>query len=53
MDLLISKHARVILTLNLWIEVGLVNSALGFVHEIVYKPRTMPPELPLYLMVKF
>lgn len=53
MEFLISKHARVMLTSNLWIEVGLVNGVVGFVHEIVYKPGTMPPELPLYVMVKF
>ena len=41
------------LTSNLWIEVGLVNGALYYVEEIVYKPRSAPPQLPLYVMVKF
>ena len=53
MELLISKHARVMLTSNLWIEAGLVNGALGYVEEIVYRPGHAPPELPLYIMVKF
>ena len=52
-ELLISKNARVMLTSNLWIEGGLVNGPLGFVHDIVYKPQTMPPKLPLYVLVKF
>ncbi|XP_057860677.2 uncharacterized protein LOC131069328 [Cryptomeria japonica] len=53
MELLISKNARVMLTINLWIEAGLVNGALGYVENIVYKPRSMPPEPPTYVMVKF
>ena len=52
-ELLISKRSRVMLTSNLWIEAGLVNGALGYVEEIVYKPGSAPPQLPLYVMVKF
>ena len=52
-ELLISKRSRVMLTSNLWIEAGLVNGALGYVEEIVYKPSTILLELPLYVMVKF
>ena len=50
---LISKRSRVMLTLSLWIEAGLINGALGYVEEIVYKPGSAPPQLPLYVMVKF
>ncbi|XP_057838840.2 uncharacterized protein LOC131048788 [Cryptomeria japonica] len=53
MELLISKNARVMLTYNLWIEAGLVNGALGYIQKIVYKPGSMPPEPPTYVMVKF
>ncbi|XP_059073340.1 uncharacterized protein LOC131874117 [Cryptomeria japonica] len=53
MELLISKNARVMLTSNLWIEAGLVNGALGYIQKIVYKPGSMPPEPPTYVMVKF
>ncbi|XP_059078134.1 uncharacterized protein LOC131876694 [Cryptomeria japonica] len=53
MELLISKNARVMLTTNLWIEAGLVNGALGYVENIVYKTGSMPPEPPTYVMVKF
>lgn len=55
MELLITKQARVIFTSNLWIE-GLVNGALSFCSwncTTTYKPRTMPLELPLYVIVKF
>ena len=52
-ELLISRRSRVMLTSNLWIEAGLVNGDLGYVEEIVYKPSSAPPQLPLYVMVKF
>ncbi|XP_059067696.1 uncharacterized protein LOC131858467 [Cryptomeria japonica] len=53
MELLISKNARVMLTSNQWIEVGLVNGALGYVQNIAYKLGSMSPEPPTYVMVKF
>ncbi|XP_059064464.1 uncharacterized protein LOC131856633 [Cryptomeria japonica] len=53
MEFLISKNARVMLTSNLWIEASLLNGALGYIKNIVYKPRSMPPEPPTYVMVKF
>ena len=51
-ELLISRRSRVMLTSNLWIEAGLVNGAC-YVEEIVYKLGSAPPQLPLYIMVKF
>ena len=41
------------LTSNLWIEVGLVNGALGYIRKIVYKQGSAPLELPTYVMVEF
>lgn len=52
-ELLIAKNARVMLTSNLWIEAGLINGALGYVREIIYKLRNSPPDLPTYVMVEF
>ena len=53
MELLLSKDARVMLTSNLWIETGLVNGALGYVQNIVYRPRSAPPLPPSYVLVDF
>ena len=48
----IAKSARVMLTSNLWIEVGIVNGAMGTIESICYR-RGGPLDLPLAVMVKF
>jgi ATP-dependent DNA helicase PIF1 len=44
---------RVMLTCNLWIQVGLVNGALGMVTQISYTEGSGPPNLPTYVVVEF
>ena len=41
------------LTSNLWVEVGLVNGAMGTVKAICYKVGQAPPHLPIAVMVQF
>ena len=41
------------LSANLWVEVGLVNGALGTVEAICYDDNQQPPDLPIAVMVKF
>ena len=48
----IAKYARVMLISNLWVEMGLVNGAIGTVKVICYQTRG-PPDLPLAVMVTF
>ena len=48
----LAKSARVMLTSNLWVDVGLVNGAMGTIEAICYRSGG-PPDLPLAVMVKF
>ena len=48
----LAKSARVMLTTNLWVQVGLVNGAMGTIEAICYRSGG-PPDLPLAVMVKF
>ena len=45
--------SRVMLSANLWVEVGLVNGALGTVEAICYEGEQRPPDLPIAVTVKF
>ena len=48
----LAKSARVMLTSNLWVDVGLVNGTIGTVEAICYKTGG-PPDLPIAVMVRF
>ena len=48
----LAKSARVMLTSNLWVDVGLVNGAMGPVQDICYRTGG-PPDLPIAVMVHF
>ena len=49
----IAHGTRVMLAANLWVEVGLVNGALGTVEAICYEGDQQPPDLPIAVTVKF
>ncbi len=49
----IAHGARVMLTANLWVDVGLVNGAMGTVVAICYKSGQYLPHLPVAVMVLF
>ena len=48
----IAKSARVMLISNLWVDMGLVNGAIGTVKAICYQTGG-PPDLPVAVMVMF
>ncbi len=49
----LAPQARVMLTANLWQEVGLCNGAGGIVHRILYHEGHAPPSLPTAVLVDF
>ena len=49
----IAHEARVMLTSNLWTEVGLVNGAMGTIKAICYQNGKAPPDLPTSVTVTF
>ena len=46
-----AQGARVMLTSNLWVDVGLVNGAMGTVTAICYQTGHAPPALPVSIMI--
>ena len=51
--LFLAVGARVMLTANLWQEVGLCNGAAGTVHQILYHEDHQPPDLPVAVFIHF
>ena len=51
--LLLAIGARVMLTANLWQEVGLCNGAARTVHQILYCDDHQPPDLPVAVLIRF
>ena len=49
----LAKDARVMLTMNLWSNVGLCNGATGTVVDIIYQNNHQPPDLPIAVIVEF
>ncbi|CAM9745310.1 unnamed protein product, partial [Ectocarpus sp. 8 AP-2014] len=52
-DLFLGKGANILLSKNLYQQVGLVNGIGGVVVELVYADDAPPPKLPLYVVVNF
>jgi len=48
----LAQGARVMLCSNRWVEVGLVNGAIGTVVAVCYENDHCPPELPVAVTVK-
>lgn len=49
----LAKNAKVMLTSNLWLQVGLCNGAMGIVESILYAEGHKPPAFPIAVMVNF
>jgi ATP-dependent exoDNAse (exonuclease V) alpha subunit len=51
-DLSLAEGARVMITSNLWTQVGLTNGATGTVRHIIFKKDVCPPNLPIAVVVE-
>jgi len=51
--LYLSLGCRVMLRQNLNVSLGLVNGSLGTVIDLIYKENKGPPQVPLFVIVKF
>ena len=49
----LARGARVMLSSNLWVEMGLVNGAMGSIQAICYHEGGAPPDLPVAVTVLF
>ena len=49
----LAKGARVMLTVNLWTDVGLCNGATGTLIDFIYPNNSEPPDLPEAVIVRF
>lgn len=51
--LFISNKAEVMLTCNIWAEVGLCNGSFGIIEQIWFAENVGPPNLPIAVLVHF
>ena len=49
----LARDACVMLSSNLWVEMGLVNGAMGTIVDICYHEGSTPPNLPVAVTVLF
>jgi ATP-dependent exoDNAse (exonuclease V) alpha subunit len=43
----------VICAKNLWLPAGIVNGAMGVVHDVIFAEGARPPSAPIAVLVKF
>ena len=51
--LLLASQTRVMLTSNIWQQVGLCNGAAGTIYQFLYQTDNKPPDLPIAVLVNF
>lgn len=51
--LLLATQSSVMLTANIWQEVGLCNGASGTIQHFLYSANHRPPDLPIAILVDF
>ena len=51
-NVLLCKGERIMLTVNIWTQTGLVNGALGNITKIVYTSGSKLPDIPMYVIAR-
>ena len=51
--LFVAEGANVMLTANLWQQVGFCNGAAGTIHSILYGQNQSPPDLPIAIIEQY
>ena len=50
---LMAEGTHIMLTANIWQQVGLCNGAAGVVYKLMYQEEHLPPNLPIAVLVEF
>ena len=50
---LLAEGAQVMLTANIWQQVGICNGAAGVVYKLLYQEGQLPPNLPIAVLIDF
>ena len=51
-SLYVARGARIMITQNVWTEMGLTNGCTGFLRRIIFEENTGPPGLPIALIIE-
>ena len=49
----LAKGAKVMLTMNLWLSVGLCNGTTGTIVDYIYHVEQQPPDLPVAVITAY
>jgi ATP-dependent DNA helicase PIF1 len=51
--LFLARNCRIMITSNLWVEMGIVDGTMGYVRHIIFAENHLPPSMPIAVIVEF